>query len=92
MAGLKKILVSLPDKLLKEVDTIISSEKTNRNEFISEAMRFYIREKKKINRREKMAGGYKEMAEINISYAEDCIEVDNEVLKEYEERLGEMEK
>lgn len=92
MAELKKILISLPDNLLKEVDSIVSVEKTNRSEFVREAMRLYIQERRKIEMRDRMKKGYEEMAEINIKLAEICFEADNEQHKKYEERLGEMER
>jgi len=92
LAELKKILISLPDNLLKEVDSIVSVEKINRSEFVREAMRLYIREKRKIETRDRMKKGYKEMAEINIKLAEMCFDADNEQEKKYEERLGEMER
>lgn len=91
MAELRKILISLPDNLLKEVDSIVSVEKTNRSEFVREAMRLYIRERRKIEMRDKMKKGYQEMAEINIKLAEIFFDVDNEQQNKYEERLGELE-
>jgi CopG family transcriptional regulator/antitoxin EndoAI len=91
LAELKKILISLPDNLLKEVDSIVSVEKTNRSEFVREAMRLYIREKRKIEMRDRMKRGYQEMAEINIMLAEMCFEADNDQQAVYEERLRELE-
>ena len=52
MAELKKILVSLPDSLLREVDEIVAIEKKNRSEFIREAMKLYIRERHRLEIRE----------------------------------------
>ncbi|MCX7841740.1 MAG: ribbon-helix-helix protein, CopG family [Clostridia bacterium] len=91
MAELRKILISLPDNLLKEVDSIVSVEKTNRSEFVREAMKLYIRERRKIEMRDKMKKGYQEMAEINIKLAELFFEADNDQQSKYEERLGELE-
>ncbi len=91
MAELKKILISLPDNLLKEVDNIVSVEKTNRSEFVREAMKLYLREKRKLQIRDRMKKGYQEMAEINIRLAEMCMDADSEQQKKYEERLGELE-
>lgn len=54
MAQLKKILISLPDNLLKEVDSIVAMEKINRSEFVREAMKLYIREKRRIEMRDKL--------------------------------------
>ncbi|MCR4437155.1 MAG: ribbon-helix-helix protein, CopG family [Clostridiales bacterium] len=92
MAELKKILISLPDNLLKEVDYIVSMEKTNRSEFVREAMTLYIREKRKIEMRDRMKKGYQEMAEINTKLAEIYIEADDEQQRKYEECLGELER
>lgn len=92
MAELKKILISLPDNLLKEVDNIVSMEKTNRSEFVREAMKLYIREKRKMEMRDSMKKGYQEMAEINSKLAETYIEADDEQQRKYEESLGELER
>lgn len=91
MAELRKILISLPDNLLKEVDQIVSTEKTNRSEFVREAMKLYIRERRKLEMRDKMKKGYLEMAEINIRLAEMCFEADSDQQHKYEEKLGELE-
>ncbi len=91
MAELKKILISLPDNLLKEIDHIVSVEKTNRSEFVREAMKLYICEKRKMQMRDRMKRGYQEMAEINIRFAELCIDADCCQQQKYEERLGELE-
>lgn len=91
MAELKKILISLPNALLEEVDSIASIEKINRSEFVRQAMKLYIREKKKLKMRDSMKKGYQEMAEINLKLAEICLEADNEIQKKYEDRLAECE-
>jgi CopG family transcriptional regulator / antitoxin EndoAI len=91
LAQFKKILISLPDNLLKEVDSMVSIEKTNRSEFVREAMKLYIRERRKMEMRDSMKNGYKEMAEINVKLAEICFEADNDQQKIYEDRLGELE-
>jgi len=91
LAELRKILVSVPDNLLKEVDFMVSLEKTNRSEFVREAMKLYLRERRKIEMRDRMKKGYQEMAEINIKLADICFEADCDQQRNYEQRLGEME-
>ena len=91
MAQYKKILISIPNNLLEELDSIVSSEKTNRSMLVREAMNLYIREKHKIELRDKMRNGYEEMAEINLRLAEGCLGADNDQQCRYEEKLGEME-
>ncbi len=89
MASVKRIMISLPENLLKEVDGLASSEQCNRSEFIREAMKTYISEKKKRSLREQMKKGYQEMAQINLSLALENYEVENEVQGYYEEKLAE---
>jgi len=91
VAELKKILVSLPDSLLKEVDEIVAIEKRNRSEFIREAMKLYIRERHKMEIREKMKKGYEEMAKINAELCKVGFESSNEALATYEALLSESE-
>jgi len=62
LAQLKKILISLPDNLLKEVDSIVAMEKINRSEFVREAMKLYIRKKaisKWLKNMRKVSGSWK---------------------------------
>ncbi len=91
LAQYKKILISVPDNLLEEMDTLVSNEKTNRSMLVREAMSLYIREKHKVELRDHMRKGYEEMAEINLRLAEGCLGADNDQQSIYEERLGEME-
>lgn len=91
LSQLKKILISLPDSLLQEVDSIVTVEKINRSEFVREAMKLYIRERRRIEMRDKMKKGYQEMAEINLKLAEMCFDVDSELQIKYEEKLAECE-
>ncbi len=87
MADSKKIMVHFPNSLLQEVDYIAKLEKKDRSEFISEAMKLYLRERKKMETRELMKNGYKDMADINIVYAEIGIDVDYS-LEKYEAQLA----
>jgi CopG family transcriptional regulator / antitoxin EndoAI len=91
LAQYKKILISVPDNLLEELDIMVSNEKTNRSMIVREAMSLYIREKHKVELRDKMKRGYEEMAEINLRLAEGCLGADNDQQSIYEEKLGEME-
>ena len=62
-------MISLPNHLLQEVDGIVSMESSNRSEFIRQAMRHYLNERKKRYIRESMQSGYMEMASINLKIA-----------------------
>lgn len=87
MAETKRIMISMPETLLKEIDGIVSIEKKNRSEFIREAMKLYIRERKKVQVRERMKLGYREMGNINLAIAEIGIEEDHHELCDYEAKL-----
>ena len=88
MPRTKRVMVSVPNNLLQEVDGIVSSEKRNRSELIREAMRFYIRERKKNEIRQMMQKGYKEMGKINLDLANEAIEAENEASRLAEEMVS----
>ena len=89
MPGVKRIMISLPESLLEEVDGLAMLEKRNRSEFIREAMKLYIAERKRRTIREQMKAGYQEMARINLLLAEENYEVENEAQKIFENQLAE---
>lgn len=91
MAEIKKILINLPSNLLEEVDTVVREDKQNRSEFIREAMKLYLREKKKIRIRDMMEKGYIEMGKINLEISEIGIGEDKLILEKYEKILAESE-
>ena len=66
----EKITFTLPDYLISEVDHIVRIENSNRADFAKAAFQFYITQKKKIDFKESMIKGYKEMGQINLSLAE----------------------
>ena len=91
MPQLKKILITLPNTLLEEVDALALQENTHRSEFIREAMKYYIKYKKNLEIKERLKKGYQEMGEMNLAIAEMCFEADNKQLDGYEEKLAECE-
>ncbi|NMB35953.1 MAG: CopG family transcriptional regulator [Firmicutes bacterium] len=78
LARTKRIMISLPHSLLQEVDGVVQSEKKTRSEFIREAMKLYLRERKKKQIRERMQEGYLEMARLNLSLANEALVAENE--------------
>lgn len=91
MPQLKRILITLPDSLLHEVDNLALSSNVNRSQLIRDAMKLYIETRKKSEIAEKMKQGYQEMGEINLRLAEMCFEADQQQLDRYEEKLAECE-
>ncbi|KJS20891.1 MAG: hypothetical protein JM58_19485 [Peptococcaceae bacterium BICA1-8] len=88
VSDLKRIMISLPDNLLEEVDGIVALEKKNRSEFIREAMKLYIEERKRRYLREQMRIGYLEMASINLALAYEGLNSEDEVQVLFDKALG----
>ena len=91
MSQLKKVLITVPDSLLEAVDSAANVEKVNRSEFVREAMKMYLSERKKHTRKEQLKKGYQEMAELNLSIAETYFNAEEEALLVLEEKLAECE-
>lgn len=81
----------MPDNLLKEIDNAVTIDRTNRSRFVREAMKVYLRERRRLDTRECLRRGYEEMAELNLLLSEECTKADNEQMSKYELLLGEME-
>lgn len=82
-------MISVPNKLLKEVDRVVKEENGDRSQIISEAVKVYILERKRLNLREKLKDGYQIMAAINLKLAEEG--TDEQLLAQYESQLAEAE-
>ncbi|GIQ71377.1 ribbon-helix-helix protein, CopG family [Xylanibacillus composti] len=78
MSNTKRIMISLPDNLLQEVDGIVQQENSNRSEFIRQAMKVYLLERKKRHLRETMQRGYMEMAKINLNMASEAFHAEED--------------
>ncbi len=88
MAETKRIMISLPNNLLTEVDGIVAMEKRTRSEFIREAMKLYLQERKKRQIRERMQKGYQEMAKLNLTLSSEALHAENEAIRIAEEIVG----
>jgi len=84
----KRIMISLPQNLLSEVDGVVELEKRTRSEFIREAMKLYLQERKKRQIRERMQEGYMEMARLNLTLANEAINAENEADRLAEEMVS----
>lgn len=78
MSDTKRIMISLPHQLLREVDGMAEEERSNRSELIRRAMKLYLQEHKKRRIRETMQRGYMEMAKINLNMASEAFEAEEE--------------
>jgi CopG family transcriptional regulator/antitoxin EndoAI len=71
VGDLRRIMISLPDSLLEEVDGMVALEHTNRSELIRQAMRQYISARRRRELRDQMKQGYLAMATLNLALAEE---------------------
>jgi len=74
----KRIMISLPQNLLTEVDGVVELERKSRSEFIREAMKLYLQERKRRHIREHMQEGYMQMAGLNLTLANEALNAENE--------------
>ena len=78
MTSAKRISISVPVSLLKEVDSMACADETTRAQFITDAMQTYIEARKRKDMRESLRSGYERMASLNLDIAESCINAENE--------------
>ncbi len=83
----KRIIITVSETLLAEVDNITEIDSKNRSEIVREAIRFYLGERKKNLLREHMKKGYMEMAQINLRLANENLIVEDEALNNCLEKL-----
>lgn len=76
--NVRKIEITMSQQLLNEVDGVIQQEKLALDEFISQATKMYLRERKKRHIREAMRQGYMEMAKINLHIATEAFLAEEE--------------
>jgi CopG family transcriptional regulator/antitoxin EndoAI len=76
----KRIIITVPENLLSEVDNITVIESKNRSQIVREAIKFYVGERKRNLLKEQMKKGYIEMADINLNIACENCGLDEEAL------------
>lgn len=91
MAETRRVTLSLASNLLDQVDVMVPMEYKSRSDFVTEAIKEFINEKKKSELIEKLKQGYKEMSEINLDLAEMGLELDILDLAIYEANLRRRE-
>ena len=87
MAETRSVSLGLASSIAEDMNLILPMEPDNKSDFMIEAMKFFIKERKKTNLNEKLKEGYKEMSQINLSLAEIGLEQDNLDLRIYEARI-----
>ena len=87
MPATNRIIITVPENLLAEMEDVTIIESKNRSEIVREAIRFYLRERKRTLIVVQMKKGYIEMAEINLCLACEDSGVEDEALVNCIEKL-----
>lgn len=82
----RRIVVSLPASLLREMERLAGPERGARDRMIREAMKYYVATRKHSLR--DLAAGYREMGSINLALAEEGLPADNEAQALHVRRPG----
>lgn len=69
MPASKRIIITISEILLSEVDHFTVLENRNRSEIVREAIKLYLENRKREVMIEQMKKGYLEMAPINLTIA-----------------------
>lgn len=76
----RRVMISLPSALLKEVDGLAAMDNLNRSEFILQAMSRYLEQRRRLELRRRLREGYREMGNLNVALAEEDLALDQESL------------
>ncbi len=88
VAQVKRVMITMTDSLLEEVDGLAKQENRNRSEFIREVMRCYIDDRRRRELRETLREGYCKMSQLNRELAEEGVTACEQAFALYEEVLA----
>ena len=88
----KKIKIELPEYLIEEIELYCQQNNEKKSQFLSQAVKLYLRERKKEEVRSHLKDGYKKMAGLNQQLADEGLSSDCYSYLCYEQRLVECEK
>jgi CopG family transcriptional regulator/antitoxin EndoAI len=92
VAQAKRIMISMPDSLLQEVDGVVNRETGNRSEFIREAVKMLLAERQRRGNLDRYRVGYEQVGGLNRKLAEEGLAVDYSDLENYENYLVKRDK
>jgi CopG family transcriptional regulator/antitoxin EndoAI len=92
VAQAKRIMISMPDSLLQEVDGVVNRETGNRSEFIREAVKMLLAERQRRGNLDWYRVGYEQVGGLNRKLAEEGLAVDYSDLENYENYLVKRDK
>ncbi|MGE5590402.1 MAG: CopG family ribbon-helix-helix protein [Bacillota bacterium] len=77
---MRRIMITLPNTLLREVDGLAANDRVTRSEFIRQAMNRYLQQRRRLDLQERLKRGYQEMGGLNLALAEEGLALDQESL------------
>ncbi|RCW49268.1 MULTISPECIES: CopG family transcriptional regulator [unclassified Halanaerobium] len=92
MPEFKEIKLKLPNYLLEELNSYSGQNDEHRNAILLDAVKLYLRERKKEEVRNDLKRGYLKMAALNRQLADEGLSTDCYSFYCYEQRLVECEK
>ena len=92
MSETRKLKVELPIYLVEEIERQCHKNDQKRNDFLYQAVKFYLKELKKEEVRSHLRDGYKKMAGLNQQLADEGLSSECHSYLCYEQRLVECEK
>lgn len=90
VSSFSRLVVNLPDNLVREIDDAVRYKSMNRSALIEEATKTYLMQTKR-QIIESMIKGYAEMASLNLMIAEYGFSADVSSLQEYERKMEEID-
>ncbi len=91
MSETKKIILSLPEELLRQADAQAEESEISRSEWVRRAIVLSLTQSKRERIRRFMEAGYREMGLLNLQLAEEAVAVDTSDFIIYEKRILESE-
>ena len=83
----KRITITLPEDILSDIDILCAKHSMTQSTMIESMIKVYLSERRRIEIRDDLKKGYLEMAEINLSVAEDFFSSDQATQDAYEHYL-----
>lgn len=83
----KKISITLPEDIISAIDELSTASNLSRSSMVEWMIKSYLAERRRIENKANLKKGYLEMAEINLSIAQECFNSDQATQDAYEHFL-----
>lgn len=83
----KKISITLPEDIASDIDALSADLHMSASRVVVSVVKAYLAERRRIERKTELKKGYMEMADINLSIANECFNSDQATQDAYEQFL-----